>query len=91
MLRLACYWTFLTSSGFASGEMKICLSFIRFGAMGLIKRLFVNVIFFNPSRQIWYWCCGIISTAVRVLTQHLYPFKFGSWMATVVLMGTSRS
>ena len=25
----------LTFSGFASGEMKICLSFIRFGVMGL--------------------------------------------------------
>ena len=81
----------LTFSGFASGKMKICLSFRRFGAMGLIKRLFLNVILFDPSRWIWYWRCGSISTAVPVLTQHLYPFKFGSWMATVVPMGISGS
>ena len=42
----------LTLSEFASGEMKICLPFIRFGVMGLIKRLFLNVILFDPSRQI---------------------------------------
>ena len=44
----------LTFSGFASGEMKICLSFVRFGVMGLIKRLFLNVILFDPSRWAWY-------------------------------------
>ena len=43
----------LTFSGFVSGEIKICLSFIRFGVIGLIKRLFLNVILFDPSRRIW--------------------------------------
>ena len=81
----------LTFSGFASGEMKICLSFIRFGVMGLIKRLFLNVILFDPSSWIWYWQCGRISITIPVLTQRWYPFKFGSWMATVVPMGTSGS
>ena len=45
----------LTFSGFASGEIKICLSFVRFGVIGLIKRLFLNVILFDLSGQIWYW------------------------------------
>ena len=81
----------LTFSGFASGEMKMCLSFIRFGVMGLIKRLLFNVIPFDLSRRIWYWRCGRISTTIPVLTQRRYPFKFGSWMATAVPMGTSRS
>ena len=81
----------LTVSGFASVGMKICFSFIRIGVMGLIKRLFLNVILFDPSRQIWYWPCGSISTTVPVLTQQRYPFKAGSWMATVVPMGTSGS
>ena len=81
----------LTLSGFASGELKICLSFIRFGVMGLIKRLFHDVILFDPSRRIWYWRCGRISTTMPVLTQLRYPFEFGSWMATVVPMGTSGS
>ena len=65
----------LTFSGFASGEMKICLSFIRFGMMGLIKCLFLNAILFDPSRRIWYWRCGRISTAIPVLIQHRYPFN----------------
>ena len=81
----------LTFSGFASGEMNICLSFVRFGVMGLIKRLFLNVILFDPSRLIWYWQCGRISTTIPVLTQRHYPFKFGYCMATVVPMGTSGS
>ena len=81
----------LTFSGFVTGEMKICLSFIRFGVMGLIKRLFLNVILFDPSKQIWYWRCGRISTTISALTQRRYPFKFGSWMATVVPIGASRS
>ena len=42
----------LTFSGFASGEMKIILSFVTFGVMGLIKRLFLNVILFDQSRWI---------------------------------------
>ena len=45
----------LTLCGFASGEMKICLPFITFGMMGLTKRLFLNVILFDPSRRIWCW------------------------------------
>ena len=73
----------LTFSGFASGEIKICLSFVRFGVMGLIKLLFLNVILFDPSGWIWYWRCRKISTTIPVLTQRQYPFKFGSWMATV--------
>ena len=81
----------LTFSGFANGEMKICLSFIRFGVMGLIKRLFLYVTLLDPSRQIWYWRCGRISTTIPVLTQRRDPFKSGSWMATVVPMGTSGS
>ena len=81
----------LAFSGFASGEMKICLSFVRFGVMGLIKRRFLDVILFDPSRWIWYWQCRRISTTIPVLTQRRYPFEFGSWMATVVPMGTSGS
>ena len=81
----------LTSSGFASGEMKICLSFVRFGVAGLIKGLFLNVILFDRSRQIWYWRCRRISSTIPVLTQRQYPFEFGSWMATIVPMGTSGS
>ena len=81
----------LTFSGFASGQIKICLSFVRFGVIGLIKRLFLNVIVFDLSGQIWYWRCGRISTTIPVLTQHRYPFEFGSWMTTVVPMGTSGS
>ena len=41
----------LIFSGFASGEIKICLSFVRFGVIGLIKRLFLNVILFDLSRR----------------------------------------
>ena len=81
----------LTFSGFASGEIKTCLSFVRFGLIGLIKRLFLNVILFDPSRWILYWQCRSISTTIPVLTQCRYPFEFGSWMATVVPMGTSGS
>ena len=81
----------LTFSGFASGEMKICLSFIRLGVMGLIKCLYPNVILFDPSRRIWYRRCERISTTIPVLTQRQYPFKFGSCMATVVPMGISGS
>ena len=64
----------LTFSGFVSGEMKICLSVMKFGAIGSIKCLFLNMILFDPSGRIWHW----ISTTISVLTQHRYPFKFGS-------------
>ena len=53
--------------------------------MGLIKRLFLNVILFDPSRRIWYWQCGRISTTIPVLIKRRYPFQFGCWMATVGL------
>ena len=49
------------------------------------------MILFDPSRWIWYWQCARISTAIPVLTQHWYPFKFSSWMATVEPMGTSEA
>ena len=34
----------LTFSGFVSGEMEICLSFVRFRVMGLIKHLITTLL-----------------------------------------------
>ena len=47
-----------------SPSVEVYLSIVRFGVMGLIKHLFLNIVLFDPSRQIWYWQCGRISTTI---------------------------